>query len=50
MKCPQCGAEVLKGQEVVSIKLSDGSGLDILVTAEYCGECDDYCEIDTELA
>ncbi|CVK18508.1 hypothetical protein [Sporomusa sphaeroides] len=50
MNCPGCGTKVSTGQKVVNIPLNDGSGVDILVTVDYCSGCDDYCEVDTELA
>jgi hypothetical protein len=50
MKCPECSAEVAKGKTIATVPLSDGSEIDILVSVLYCVECDDYCEVDTEIA
>lgn len=49
MKCEFCGAEMLKGKTVAIVTLSDGSKISVLVSVEYCGECDEGCEVDTEL-
>lgn len=49
MKCEFCGAEMLKGQTTANVPLSDGSQVSVLVSVEYCGECNEGCEIETEL-
>lgn len=49
-KCEFCGADIVNGQMVAKVPMSDGAELAVLISASICSDCGEDCYIETELA